>query len=330
MKKLIVTLKQVNQIIEENFKKRLFEAVSKIEQKSDFQSVGKGGANKPEDVKHILDLFSNEKVGMAKEVQDVINKCSPKSSTSSDSKSPSELLDTADASETSTSSDIDYAAIGKCTEFHNLIADYQKEKVFSGFSDSRIDADQGTIGSLYGSILGMANIKAANTASITSFNTNEKLVFDALKEKGFTDEGAAAVMGVAAGESGFKGFKEFSYIKTPNSSIRAIFSSKAAILSDETLNKMKADENTFDEKFFNIVYGGMYGNAPDEGYKYVGRGFNGITFKANYEAAQNCTSIGFVGNPELMEKPENAAPALACYFNVGAIKNSNNLETAFQ
>jgi hypothetical protein len=89
MKKVLVTLNQVNRIVQENFKRRLFEEASKIEQKSDFQSVGKGGVNKPEDVKHVLDLFSHEKVGMAKEVQDVITKCSSKTkSTSSTETTP--------------------------------------------------------------------------------------------------------------------------------------------------------------------------------------------------------------------------------------------------
>lgn len=171
MKKVLVTLNQVNRIVQENFKRRLFEEAVKISEKSDFQSVGQGGVNKPEDVKHILDLFSHEKVGMAKEVQDVIAKCSPKGKTSSstettpastDTKSPSELLNAITSSSTksttsapSETSDIDYAAIGKCTDFYNFIGDYQKTKVFSsGFSDSRIDPNMDTISKLYSIILG--------------------------------------------------------------------------------------------------------------------------------------------------------------------------------
>jgi hypothetical protein len=72
----------------------------------------------------------------------------------------------------------------------------------------------------------------------------------------------------------------------------------------------------------------MYGNAPNQGYKYVGRGFNGITFQGNYKAAQECTGIGFLDNPELMEKPENAAKALSCYFK--KVKDINDFEKAFQ
>lgn len=187
MKKVLVTLNQVNRIVQENFKRRLFEEDVKIKEKSDFESVGLGGVNNPEDVKHIIDLFSHEKVGMAKEVQDVIGKCSPKTKTSSssetppapsdtksssDSKSPSELLDAITSSSTKSSStastpsdaankassetaDIDYAAIGKCAAFQDFIGEYQRENVFSsGFSDSRIDPNMDTISKLYSIVLG--------------------------------------------------------------------------------------------------------------------------------------------------------------------------------
>ena len=359
MKRVLVTLNQVNRIIQENFKRRLFEEDVKIKEKSDFESVGLGGVNNPEDVKHIIDLFSHEKVGMAKEIQDVIKKCSSEEKTlsstettpvSTDTKSPSSsdksVSDLVDAivssdskSTTSTTSsdtanksysetsDIDYTAIGNCADFHNLIGSYQKDKVFStGFSDSRIDTGQATINTLYGEILGFANIAQVNVADIKELNSNEKIVLKVLKEKGFTDEGSAAVMGVVGGESGFQTFKELSYSTTSNDRIRNIFSSKLGNKSDAELNKLKQS----DEAFFNAVYGGMYGNLPNEGYKYVGRGFNGITFKGNYEAAQKCTGIGFVGNPELMEKPENAAAALACYFDTSSVKNATDLEKAFQ
>jgi predicted chitinase len=159
---------------------------------------------------------------------------------------------------------------------------------------------------------------------ITSLNDNENIVLKQLKKDGFTDEATAAVMGVVGGESGFKTFKEASYKTTANSRIRAIFGSKLGNMSDSELDKLKQS----DEAFFNKVYGGMYGNAPNEGYKYVGRGFNGITFQGNYKAAQECTGIGFLDNPELMEKPENAAKALSCYFK--KVKDINDFEKAFQ
>ena len=160
--------------------------------------------------------------------------------------------------------------------------------------------------------------------NLSDLNSNEQIVFKQLKEDGFTDQAAAAVMGVVGGESGFKTFKEVSYKNTSNSRIRSIFPSKLGKMSDSKLNNIKQS----DEDFFNVVYGGMYGNKPNEGYKYVGRGFNGITFKGNYQAAQDCTGISFVSNPELMEEPKNAAKALACYFK--PVKNISDFEKAFQ
>jgi len=138
-----------------------------------------------------------------------------------------------------------------------------------------------------------------NQTEVKGLNPNENIVFQTLKDDGFTDEAAAAVMGVVGGESGFKTFKEIGYSTTSNSRIRAIFGSRVSGLSDKQLDKLKSS----DEDFFNKVYGGLHGNAPDEGYKYVGRGFNGITFKGNYKAAQDCTGISFVSNPGLMEDP---------------------------
>jgi predicted chitinase len=159
---------------------------------------------------------------------------------------------------------------------------------------------------------------------ITSLNTNENIVLKQLKNDGYTDEATAAVMGVVGGESGFKTFKETSYKNTSNSRIRSIFPTKLGKMSDNKLDKLKKS----DEDFFNVVYGGMYGNAPNEGYEYVGRGFNGITFKDNYKKAQECTGIGFVAEPKLMEIPENAAKALSCYFN--KVKDIDNFDEAFQ
>jgi hypothetical protein len=72
----------------------------------------------------------------------------------------------------------------------------------------------------------------------------------------------------------------------------------------------------------------MYGNTPDEGWKYVGRGFNGITFKANYEHLMKGTGINFVASPELLELPEYAAKALVYYFR--AVKDIKEFEPAFQ
>jgi predicted chitinase len=153
---------------------------------------------------------------------------------------------------------------------------------------------------------------------------NEIIVKNELTAAGFTPEAAAAVMGVVGGESAFTTLKEASYKNTDNVRIRAIFPVRLGSASDTYLNQIKQS----DEAFFNAVYGGMYGNAPNEGFKYVGRGFNGITFKNNYIAAAQGTGLDLVNRPELLENPANAAKALAFYFR--SVKEINDLEKAFQ
>ena len=75
--------------------------------------------------------------------------------------------------------------------------------------------------------------------------------------------------------------------------------------------------------FFNKVYGNKYGNGADEGYKYLGRGFNQITFKGNYTATQKLYErygskggkINIVSNPELLQtNPTIADHMSAIYF----------------
>ena len=56
----------------------------------------------------------------------------------------------------------------------------------------------------------------------------------------------------------------------------------------------------------NAMYGGRMGNAPDEGYKYRGRGYIQLTGKKNYEAAGRALGVDLVGNPDLASSPSVA------------------------
>ena len=99
-----------------------------IIKKSEYQSVGLGGVNNPEDVEHILNLFSDPKVGFAADIEKIKKECSEEN---------------------------DFKKIGECQKFQDFIGEYQREQVFpSGFSDSRIDPDRETITMLYNTILG--------------------------------------------------------------------------------------------------------------------------------------------------------------------------------
>lgn len=70
----------------------------------------------------------------------------------------------------------------------------------------------------------------------------------------------------------------------------------------------------------NLVYAGRYGNggeASGDGWKFRGRGFKQLTFKANYELFKKQTGIDVISNPDiLLEIPEAMISAL-WYWNQG-------------
>ena len=148
---------------------------------------------------------------------------------------------------------------------------------------------------------------------------NMKALEKAMDDHGITNEYARkAILGVISKESPNLA-SEISYSTTSPSRIREVFPSKFGSMSDEEINDIKKD----DSKFWDIVYGGKYGNTePGDGSKYRGRGFNGITFKSNYENLQRIYeregsrlgSIDIVKNPELLEKPEVAAEFAVLFF----------------
>lgn len=124
----------------------------------------------------------------------------------------------------------------------------------------------------------------------------------------------ASILAVSSKECEFKMAEEISYAHTPNDRIRAIFGSHFTGISDAAIDSLKAD----DKAFFDHVYGGMYGNKPDQGYLYRGRGFNEITFEGNYVQLNKDLpkewNIDLINHPELLDKPEVAAKCLPFYF----------------
>lgn len=146
----------------------------------------------------------------------------------------------------------------------------------------------------------------------------------AMDRHGITNEFARkAILGVISKESP-RLADETSYFNTPIDRIRYVYSSKLAKYSDEEIEGWKRlGEEEFDNRFWEAVYGGLYGNtSPGDGGKYRGRGFNGITFKGNYENLQEryekegskIGKINIVENPELLMKPEVAAEFAVLFF----------------
>jgi len=75
-------------------------------------------------------------------------------------------------------------------------------------------------------------------------------------------------------------------------------------MSDSELNNLKKDY----DKFFNFVYNGRIGNNNEnDGSKYVGRGYNQLTGKDNYEKYGNKVGIDIVNNPDKMLDDKIAA-----------------------
>lgn len=157
-------------------------------------------------------------------------------------------------------------------------------------------------------------IDLSNSGYDSTQKANIKLMIDAMKEEGITDPKAqVGILSVIAKESGFKPKDEIDYSNTSNSRIRSIFGKRVSKYNDQELDSIKRNP----KKFFDVVYGGRFGNAPDEGYKYRGRGFNGLTFKGNYKKYGNMIGVDLVSNPDLANDPKIAAKLAVAFFTKG-------------
>ena len=145
----------------------------------------------------------------------------------------------------------------------------------------------------------------------TAQKENINVIIDRLTKKGITNQYMiAGILAVTSKESKFTPQSERGYGSTSNSRIRSIFGSRVSDLTDTELTELK--EN--DKAFFDKIYGGRYGNAAYEGYKYRGRGLNQLTFKGNYERDNANTDVDIVNNPDLVNNIDVAADVLYSYF----------------
>jgi len=151
-------------------------------------------------------------------------------------------------------------------------------------------------------------------------------VVKALNKYGITNPlTQKAILSTIGKESGFKiNRSETSYKNTAASRIKYIFGSRFKGMSDAEIDALKKDDNAFWEK----VYGGEWGRRnlgntqPGDGAKYIGRGFNGLTGRSNYQRytdllRSNGTNADLVANPNLLYDPEIAAEVNALYFLQG-------------
>ena len=161
------------------------------------------------------------------------------------------------------------------------------------------------------------------SASFGSIDGMISLVVKYLNKHGITNPLVQkAILSTIAKESGFTATKETPYRNTPSARIREMFGSRVSGMSDEEIDELKKDDNAFWEK----VYGGEWGKRnlgntnPGDGAKYVGRGFNGITGRSNYQTYTDMlrkggTNVDLIANPEILEKdPDLSAEVNALYF----------------
>lgn len=141
---------------------------------------------------------------------------------------------------------------------------------------------------------------------------NIDFIIAAAKDAGITNPlFISGILAVVGKESNFLPRVEGSYKNTSVARIRQIFPTQTNSLTDTQIEKLKAN----DQAFFNQVYGNRFGNnASGDGYRYRGRGFNQVTFKANYLLAEKDTGQPLIFNPELLNDPKIAAKALIGYY----------------
>lgn len=164
-----------------------------------------------------------------------------------------------------------------------------------------------------GGAAGAAGAGPAMTGRVsTTASQNKQLLIKAMNDLGVSNpQERAAMAAVIEGESRFGIKSESSYATTSNARIREVFKSKFGRMSDGQINQLKADP----ERFFNYVYGGQLGNAPNEGYLYRGRGFIQLTGKANYKRYGDMIGVDLVKNPDLIStNPEIAAKVSVAYM----------------
>ncbi len=135
------------------------------------------------------------------------------------------------------------------------------------------------------------------------------------------------ILGTIGKECGFIPKNEYGYGNTGNARLRHLFGSRLAQFDEPQLEALKKD----DVLFYDYIYGYLDKSSgkewrkhtePGDGWKYRGRGFNQITFKASYEKYGNMIGVDLVANPDMLNDVPTAA-VLAVKFLLNGIAGKN-------
>jgi len=148
---------------------------------------------------------------------------------------------------------------------------------------------------------------------------NINVIKEEAKKNGITNPySIAAILSIVSKESSFKPQSE-------NLNYSAERLQKVFNLSSSRANELAGKP----EAIGNAVYGGRYGNAANEGYKYRGRGYNQLTFKGNYDTYGKLIGEDLVSNPDKVNDPKTAAKVLIAFNKKGidSLKNKGKLNS---
>ena len=145
---------------------------------------------------------------------------------------------------------------------------------------------------------------------------NLKVFRDELARAGFNQTMIIAILAKTMTESGGYQFREkVNYSTTSNARIRLLFGKRMKKYSEDQLTALKKNIPAF----VDVIYGkdsgvGLGNTEVGDGYKYLGRGYIGITGRAIYQRYKDITKIDIISNPELLEQPGSSAKVCTAYM----------------
>jgi len=151
---------------------------------------------------------------------------------------------------------------------------------------------------------------------MSTFSTpNIKAVVNALNKVGITNKHVQlGILATISKESAFNPKIESGYGGTPASRIRMIWPSLFKNMTDAQIDVLKKDNVKFFDHVYNYPNNVLGNTQPGDGYKYVGRGFNGITGRAQYKKYTDLSEVDLINHPEKLNEVDTAAYVNALYF----------------